>query len=71
MGYSGLVLRSHTFNRFGTLSRPANLRITDIRGCTDTGCMIKIYGDHIKQLTIRENKNNKSYEEILTFHNSH
>src|SRR4030042_5414048 len=33
-GYSGLVLGGLAFNPFNTLSRPTNLKITDIRGCT-------------------------------------
>jgi L-alanine-DL-glutamate epimerase-like enolase superfamily enzyme len=34
MGYSGLVLSGLTFSPFKSLSKPSNLKITDIRGCT-------------------------------------
>lgn len=34
IGYSGLVLGGLAFNPLCVLSRPTNLKITDIRGCT-------------------------------------
>lgn len=34
LGYSGIVLSGIAFNPFKAYSRPSNLKITDIRGCT-------------------------------------